>query len=64
MSGEDAGNPDVEYQKIEVDTIKELVAYEDLIALNELNQCCLDNAWFKVNFGGCKYGIFSAACPI
>ena len=64
MSGEDAGNPDVECQKIEVDTIKELVDYEDLIALNELNQYCVDNAWFKVNFGGCKYGIFSAACPI
>ena len=24
----------------------------------------MDNAWYKVYFGGCKYGIFSAACPI
>jgi hypothetical protein len=22
------------------------------------------NAWFDVNYGGCKYGIFSAACPV
>ena len=64
VSGEDAGNPDVECQKIEVDAIKELVNYEDLIALNELNQYCVDNAWFKVNFGRCKYAILSAACLI
>ena len=24
----------------------------------------MDNARFKVDFGGCPYGIFSAACPV
>ena len=37
---------------------------QNLNPLNELNQYFVDNAWFKVNFGGCKYGILSAACPI
>ena len=29
-----------------------------------MNQYEVDNAWFKLNFGGCPYGIFSAACPV
>ena len=32
--------------------------------LHNLNQYCVNNAWFKVDFGGCPYGIFSAACPV
>ena len=41
-----------------------MVEAEDHERHGELNQYCVDNAWYKVNFGGCKYGIFSAACPI
>ena len=29
-----------------------------------MNQYNVKNAWFDVNFGGCPYGIFSAACPV
>ena len=29
-----------------------------------MNQYNVQNAWFDVDFGGCKYGIFSAACPV
>ena len=29
-----------------------------------MNQYNMQNTWFDVNFGGCKYGIFSAACPV
>ena len=32
--------------------------------LQNLNQYCVENAWFKVDFGGCPYGIFSAMCPV
>ena len=32
--------------------------------LQELNPYCVPNAWFKVDFGGCQDGIFSAACPV
>ena len=32
--------------------------------LKEMNQYNVQNAWFDVDFGGCPYGIFSAACPV
>ena len=32
--------------------------------LSDLGQYPIQNAWFDVCFGGCPYGVFSAACPI
>jgi hypothetical protein len=32
--------------------------------LDDFNQYNVHNAWFDVSYGGCIYGIFSAACPI
>ena len=32
--------------------------------LKKLHQYYVQNAWFDVDFGGCPYGIFSAACPV
>jgi hypothetical protein len=32
--------------------------------LDDFNQCNVHNAWFDVSYGGCRFGIFSAACPI
>ena len=32
--------------------------------LKALNQYNIKNAWFDIDFGGCPYGIFSAACPV
>ena len=32
--------------------------------MKKLHQYNVQNAWFKVDFGGCPYGIFSAACPV
>ena len=29
-----------------------------------MNQYNIQTAWFDIDFGGCEYGIFSAACPI
>jgi hypothetical protein len=26
--------------------------------------CTVHSAWFDVGYGGCCYGIFSAACPV
>ena len=64
VRGEDAGNPNIVCHRIVQQDIVDLVEAEDHERLGELNQYCVDNAWYKVNFGGCKYGIFSAACPI
>jgi hypothetical protein len=32
--------------------------------LDNINQYHVHNAWFEVFYGGYKYGIFSAACPV
>jgi hypothetical protein len=32
--------------------------------LDDFNQYNVHNAWFDVSYGGCRFGIFSAACPI
>jgi hypothetical protein len=32
--------------------------------LDDFNQYNVHNAWFDVSYGGCCFGIFSAACPI
>jgi hypothetical protein len=35
--------------------------YEKLDKINQYHVC---NAWFEVCYSGCKYSIFSAACPV
>ena len=42
----------------------DLILANDEEGLKKLNQYNVSNAWFKVDFGGCPYGIFSAACPV
>jgi hypothetical protein len=32
--------------------------------LDDFNQYNVHNSWFDVSYGGCRFGIFSAACPI
>ena len=61
--GKDTGDPLVECQKINMSKVKELVNNNDIEKLQALNQYNVDNAFFHVCFGGCPYGIFSAACP-
>ena len=41
-----------------------MVTQNDTEQLKALNQYNVQNAWFDVDFGGCPYGIFSAACPV
>ena len=44
--------------------IKVLVDGNKTEKLKKLHQYNVQNAWFDVDFGGCPYGIFSAACPV
>ena len=44
--------------------IQDLVEKNEFKKLDEMNQYHVHNAWFDVDFGGCPYGIFSAACPV
>ena len=64
VKGSDSGDPFVRCQKIVSSRILNLVQTNNTKELHNLNQYCVNNAWFKVNFGGCPYGIFSAACPV
>ena len=44
--------------------IQALVASNNVAALKAINQYNVHSAWFDVDYGGCRYGIFSAACPV
>ena len=44
--------------------IQKMVLQSRTEELDALNQYHFLNAWFDVDFGGCPYGIFSAACPV
>ena len=44
--------------------IKKLVDDNKTEKLKKLHQYNVQNAWFDIDFGGCPYGIFSAACPV
>ena len=41
-----------------------MVEQNDTEQLKALNQYNVQNAWFEVDFGGCPYEKFSAACPV
>ena len=64
VKGSESGDPFVECKKIVSKRISDLVTNGNLDELKSLNQYCVRNAWFRVDFGGCPYGIFSAACPV
>ena len=58
VRGEDAGNPNIICHRIVQQDIMDLVEAEDHERLGELNQYCVDNAWYKVNFDGKLPSIF------
>ena len=64
VKGRDSGDPFVECRKIVSGEVEKLVEQNQEEALKAINQYNVENAWFKVNFGGCAFGIFSAACPV
>ena len=64
IAGCDAGNPNIECACLKTSEIETYIKQRDVDELQNLNQYCVDNAWLKVDFGGCPYGIFSASCPV
>ena len=64
VQGKDSGDPFIECKRIVSKRIEHWVNNKMSDRLKSMNQYEVDNAWFKVNFGGCPYGIFSAACPV
>jgi hypothetical protein len=64
VRGDESGDPLIECKKINMVRIMQLVKDNRQDILDDYNQYNVHNAWFDVSYGGCRFGIFSAACPI
>ncbi len=64
VRGSESGNPLVECKRISMVKMMQFVKENRQDILDQYNQYNIQNAWFPVCYGGCKFGIFSAACPI
>lgn len=64
ISGDESGNPLVKCKKMSMNKIKQYVTDNEFELLKEISQNNVKCAWFECDFGGCKYGVFSAAMPI
>jgi hypothetical protein len=64
VKGSDAGNPFIECQRMSMVKIIDLVRRNQHAILDNINQYNVHSAWFDVDYGGCRFGIFSAATPV
>ena len=63
IPGDKCSDLTYECRKISMKSIKELVANKDEQKLSKINQYCVDSVWYDLTYGGCRFGIFSAANP-
>ena len=61
VRGDESGDPLVKCQKISMVKVMQFVKDNRQDILDEFNQCNVYNAFYDVNYGGCKFGICSAA---
>jgi hypothetical protein len=64
VCGDKSGDPLVQCKKISMVRMMQLVKDNRQDILDDFNQYNVHNAWFDVSYGGCRFGIFGAACPI
>jgi hypothetical protein len=64
VRGDQAGDPFVLCKRMNMLKIMELVERNNVPALKAINQYNVHSAWFDVGYGGCRFGIFSAAAPV
>jgi hypothetical protein len=64
VRGDESGDPLVQCKKINMVRVMQLVQDNRQDILDAINQYNVDNAWLDVSDGGCRFGMFSAACPI
>lgn len=43
--------------------IKKFVENENTVKLQKYHQYCVKSIWYNLSYGGCKFGVFSAANP-
>ena len=63
IPGSECSNLDYSCKKVSMTKIKKLVLKNDLTRLDKYNQHCVKSIWYELNYGGCKFGVFSAANP-
>jgi hypothetical protein len=64
VRGDQSGDPLVQCKKISMVRMMKLVKDNRQDILDDFNQYNVHNLWFDVSYGGYRFGIFSAACPI
>ena len=64
VRGDESGDPLIQCKRISMVKMIQLVKDDRQDILDQFNQYNVQNAWFDVSYGGCRFGIFSAACPI
>jgi hypothetical protein len=64
VSGAEVGNPFAQCFPVLMNDVINLVASNDVRTLRDMNQHNVHSAFFDFGYGGCKYGIFTAAMPI
>jgi hypothetical protein len=64
VKGSDAGNPFIECQRMSMVKIMDIVSRNQHNILKSINQYNVHSAWFDVDYGGCRFGISSAATPV
>jgi hypothetical protein len=64
VRGDQCGDPFVKCQRMNMLKIMKLVTTNNIVALKAINQYNVHSAFFDVGYGGCRFGIFSAASPV
>jgi hypothetical protein len=64
VKGAESGDPFIKCKRMSMVKIRALVDTNNVAALQAINQYNVHSAWFDVGYGGCRYGIFSAAAPV
>ena len=64
VKGDDSGNPLIQCKKMSMSKIRQYVLQNRTDKLQKICQYNVNVAWFDVDFGGCDYGVFSAAMPV
>ena len=64
IKGSQLADPTINCKKIKMTHIIKLILENKDEELRALNQYKVYSPFFKLDYGGCKYGIFSACCPV
>ena len=63
IPGLECSNLEYDCKKVSMRKIKLLVSNNDLEKLHKYHQHCVKSVWYELSYGGCKFGVFSAANP-